>query len=222
MRIDEIRDEIKAQMDMIKEPLLTSKAYPHPDWYLNAQLHVASEIWDTYAEGYKSAGDIIVKYVIKNKCYQDFLVYPIVFLYRQYLELRLKELIRVSSWLLGQDVKVSKTHNLLALWDRARPNIEKVWPDSEAKGVLITIGDRLRELSVIDPESEAFRYPESKKGKPTLVEVEHINLKHLMDVIQGISNVLDGASTGMGELLNARHEMMGENRVEADDEYRGD
>ncbi len=216
--IEEIRDEIEAQMVRIREPLFTSKAAPHPDWYLNACLDVN---WDVYAEGYKRAGDILVQYVIDNNCYQDFLVYPIVFLYRQYLELRLKELILVSSRLLDQNIDVPMDHNLLSLWAKARPNIEEVWPDSQTKSYLDAIEDRLKELCSIDPGSYAFRYPEDKKGAPTLAGMQHINLRQLRDVIQGISNVLDGSSMGMGEYLNAKHEMMAEYRAEMRNEYYG-
>ena len=81
--IEEIRREIEAQILRIKEPLFISKAQPDPDWYLNACLHIG-EGWDAYAEGYKNAGDVLVQHVIDYSRDQDFLVYPIAFLYRQY------------------------------------------------------------------------------------------------------------------------------------------
>lgn len=209
--IQEIRDDIEAQMKFLKEPLFTSIAAPDPDCYLNACLHVN---WDIYAEGYKKGGDILVQHVIDNNWDQDFLVYPIVFLYRQYLELRLKELIHVSSRLLDQNVDIPRDHNLLSLWRKVSPNIEQVWSDSETKKHLEAIEDRLKELCNIDPGSYAFRYPEDTKGTPTLVGMQHINLRRLKDVVQAISNVLDGSSIGMGEYLNAKHEMMAEYRAE--------
>lgn len=214
--IEEIRDEIEAQIARMREPLFTSKAAPDPDWYLNAWLQVG---WDTYAQGYKRAGDILVQYVIDNNWDQDFLVYPIVFLYRQYLELRLKELILVSSRLLDQEVRIPKEHNLLSLWKKARPNIEDVWPDSQTEGHLDALEDRLKELCDIDSGSYAFRYPEDVKGARALTGMLYINLKQLRDVIQGISNVLDGSSTGIGEYLNAKHEMMAEYQAEMHCEY---
>ena len=217
--IDEVIRDIEAQMVHIKEPLFTSKAYPDPDWYLNAQLHVMSQNWDTYAEGYKRAGDILVKYVIDNKCDQDFLIYPIVFSYRQYLELRLKELITVSSSLLDQNIDVSTSHDLMSLWGKVRPSIEKVWPHSQTKSYLDAVRDRIKELCSVDPGSYAFRYPEDTRGEPTLTGVQHINLKHLRNVVQAISNVVDSSSMGMGEYLNAKHEMMSEYQGEMHEEY---
>ena len=220
--IEQIKNEIESQMTRINEPLFTSKAAPDPDWYLNACLHVTPETWDTYAEGYKRAGDILVQYVIDNNRDQDFLVYPIVYLYRQYLELRLKELIFVGSRLLDQNAKLPTHHDLLRLWRQVRPLIEEVWPNSQTNNYLDAIEDRLEELSSVDPGSYAFRYPQDIQGSPTLVGIRHINLRQLRDVIQGISNVLDGSSIGMGEYLKAKHEMMADYRAEMMAEYRAE
>lgn len=217
--VEEIRDEIEAQTARVREPLFTSKAAPEPDWYLNACLHVTPENWDVYALGYKLAGDTLVQYVIDNDRDQDFLVYPIAFLYRQYLELRLKELILVGSRLLDQNVSIPREHNLVSLWRKARPNIEEVWPDSQTKDHLDTIEDRIKELCSIDSGSYAFRYPEDVKGTSTLPGIRHINLKQLRDVVQGISNVLDGCSMGIGEYLNVKHEMMAEYQAEMRSAY---
>ncbi len=217
--IEELMREIEAQMLCMKEPLFTSKSAPDPDWYLNACLPVSGGDWDAYAMGYKMAGDTLVQYIADNNRDQDFLVYPIAFLYRQYLELRIKELIFVGSGLLDQDAKIPKTHDLIALWKQARPNIETVWPDAETKGHLNTIEDRLKELCDLDSGSYAFRYPEDGKGTATLAGMVHINLKQLRDVIHGISHVLEGASTGMGEHLDAKHEMMAQYRSEMGYDY---
>jgi hypothetical protein len=175
--------------------------------------------WDTYAMGYKMAGDVLVQYIKDNDRYQDFLVYPIAFLYRQYLELRLKELILVGSALLNKDFTIPKTHDLVSLWRQARPNMEAVWSGSETRVYLNMVEDRLKELCDLDSGSYVFRYPEDIKGEPSLTGIRYINLKQLMDVIQGISNVIDGASTGMGEHLNSKNEIMAEYRAEMRREY---
>lgn len=212
--IEEIRREIEAQIRRMKEPLFSSKAAPNPDWYLNACLNMGGGDWDAYAMGYKQARDILVQYVIDYNRDQDLLVYPIVFLYRQYLELRLKELIFVGSRLLDNDAKIPRTHDLVQLWRQVRTNIESVWPDSDTQGHLKAIEVRMKELCDVDSGSVVFRYPEDKDGAATLAGLAHINLKQLRDVVQGISHVLDGASTGMGEHLQWKYEMMAEYRAE--------
>jgi hypothetical protein len=58
---------------------------------------------DLFAEGYKTAADILVKQVVEHSSHQDTLVYPIVFLYQQHIELRFKEIIREGLSLLDED-----------------------------------------------------------------------------------------------------------------------
>ena len=66
------------------------------DWYHNACLNWRYDNWELYASGYNTAGDILVQHIIDTRSDRDTLVFPIVFNYRQYLELRCKEIIRVG------------------------------------------------------------------------------------------------------------------------------
>lgn len=200
----EIKDKFEAEIARIGEPLFIPEGYSSSDRHLYACLHLAGEEgedWDTYAEGYRRAGDILVDYVADNDRDQDFLVYPIAFLYRHYLELRLKELRIISSKLSGRSVGPFPEHNLMKLWSEVRPNIDKNWLSPQIKGNLDTIEERLKELQAIDPLSDAFRYPENKMGEPSLKRMQEINLKHLQEVVQGISNILDGISYAIGMKL---------------------
>ena len=60
----------------------------HPRW---------GDPWSVYADGYREAADIIVARINEGHRQQDALVYPVMFLCRQYLELAIKNLIR-KSW----------------------------------------------------------------------------------------------------------------------------
>lgn len=97
---------------------------------------------------------------------------------------------------------------------KARAGIEEVWQDKETRDHLNAIEARLEELCDIDSGSYAFRYPEDKEGGATWAGLEHINLKQVSDVVQGMSHILDGSTTGMGEHLEAKQEMMAEYRAE--------
>jgi hypothetical protein len=205
-RIQPIRDDIKQQMAHIREPLFASKASSQPGRYLNACLHLTPEGWDTYAEGYRKAGDILVEYIRDSKRDQDYLVYPIAFLYRQYLELRLKELWRVSSAMLESGSDPLTGHDLMQLWHQVRPNIEQEWLGHGIKSDLSAIEERLEEIFSVDPVSQAFRYPEYRSGATTLPGMREINLGQLQTVMQAISNILDGISYAIGEYLKWQHE----------------
>lgn len=63
------------------------------DWWNKACLALGHDRWSIYAIGYKDAADLLVDNIEGNGRQHDFLVYPIVFLYRQYLELAIKDVI---------------------------------------------------------------------------------------------------------------------------------
>src|SRR2546423_1063184 len=63
-------------------------------WRDTAVLNANRDNLYLYAVGYKLAGDSLVERVIAGQKDHDSLVFPIAFAYRQYLELRLKQLIR--------------------------------------------------------------------------------------------------------------------------------
>ena len=60
------------------------------DWWMNASVNLGSGNL-LIATGYQRGGDLLVETVASNRHEADALVYPIVFCYRQYLELLLKE-----------------------------------------------------------------------------------------------------------------------------------
>src|SRR5450755_373784 len=114
------------------------------DWYHNACLHFLPDSLDLYITGYKEAGDRLVTSSMEDRSHQDALVFPIVFLYRQYLELSLKRLIREGIWLLGIPSSgevgyPTGSHNLLELW-------------KECKGILEQMGTKYAELKIADQD----------------------------------------------------------------------
>lgn len=177
------------------------------DWWHNACLNYWGVDLDTYAIGYKQAADILVRRVKEIRSKQDTLVYPIVFLYRQYIELRLKELILNGSRLLGSPKRLRKPdHEIDKYWLHCRKIFEKVWPEAP-KDDLDDIEECIKEFSRVDPKSISFRYPKDKEGKPSIRGLSHINLRNLSEVIDRIASLLDGASTGISIYLDQKSEM---------------
>jgi len=171
------------------------------DWWNNACLNWCHNGWSLYASGYKEAADRLVKEIEATSSGQDTLVYPILFLYRQYLELQLKELIRQARRLLDEEGEFPKIHNIEHLWKACNELLLKVSPnDSVAE--LKEIGRFIKDFATVDPTSEAFRYPQDKAGNPTLPGIRHINLRNVREVIEKISIILDGAECQLGEYLS--------------------
>lgn len=166
------------------------------DWINNARINCFHG-FDVFAEGYYNGADILVKHVIENGTDQDTLVYPIVFLYRQHLELRFKEIIR-EGWLLlneGQDFR--PIHDLQILWRQVKEVIKKLWPDEEETQGESLIEHIVNEFSTLDQHSFSFRYPESKDGEKFLANLENINIRHLSEMLQEAYEFLYGVSAAI-------------------------
>lgn len=160
------------------------------DWH-NACLYAFHEDlnWSMYLFGYKKAGDILVDYVGNSRSHQDSLVYPIVFLYRQYVELQLKLIIKEGYQLLSIKKNYKKCHKIDELWRDCKEIITRIWPQETSE--MILIDDIITEFSLIDPISTAFRYPTNKNGNLSLPDnLLHINLRNLSDHMQKIDDFL--------------------------------
>lgn len=177
------------------------------DWWHNAYLNYMPDDWELYIMGYKSAADVLVQYVKETRSEQDVLVFPTVFLYRHYIELRLKEMIQNGKRLLDEAGDFPKHHALEKLWAQCRANLERIDPriperDFEA------IDGAINQFCSLDPGSFTFRYPLSKSGQRSLPpELHHLNLRNLAEVMEKIANFLDSASAMISEYLQHKGDM---------------
>ena len=173
------------------EPLF--KAYSASEgngkWKYNAWL------WPTsfaYSTGYKEAADLIVVNILEFEGTIDTYVYPALFSYRQYLELQMKEILAKCE---TQSSVV--THDLNKLCPGLRASFEDLWgPDEDNFN---QIGKWIGEFNEIDPNPGTnFRYPTSKSGDLSVEPGRMINLLHIKEIVETMSNYLRGASFGLG------------------------
>ena len=189
------------------------------DWWHNACLNYMPNDWEAYILGYKRAGDILVENVKETRSDQDVLVYPIVFLYRQYIELRLKQLIQSGKELLDKEPKFPKKHELDILWNEFRPILSKV-ESSTRKIDLDAMGELMSQFCTIDPTSVAFRYPVTKDGGKVLSsDIRLINLRHLSDTMEKIAFYFDSAAHMISVYIDHKHDIEAEF---GEDDYGGE
>lgn len=177
-----------------------SEAYPH----LNACLHYIVDDTHPYIQGYKEAAEILVEHTLNDKTGLDTLIYPILFLYRQCLELQLKFLIRLGSRLLDSPRRAPTTHDFKKLWTDCKVILEKIFNNKDDLRSIKNIGEIILQLSEADPDAQAFRYPKDTKGNETLTGISHINTKAVSDTLGAIILLLDGAETGIIEYIRNR------------------
>ncbi len=177
--------------------------YPKPDKRLfdvdertpDAVAHVGG--WDTYtqfrvyAHGYQDAADKLVDMAIRSGMVttRNAYVYPIIFLYRQFVELTIKAIYVEFSQDPEDAVKSTfKTvgHNLVKMWHAVRP-LPQGMPSPET---LTVIDHYVREFQDGDPRSFTFRYP-TTKDLDQVLETDHaIDLAVLRDRIGELGRLL--------------------------------
>jgi len=159
---------------------------PADDWWHNACLSFLPGDWLRYVQGYKLAADALIGHAVEACQHQDLLVFPIVFLYRQYLELSIKIVIRGSSNCLEQPDDFPKSHDLETLWTKCKVLLEQIEPIPESD--IYAVESVIAEFAQADPSSQGFRYPTAKDGSPSLPSsLAYINLRNLRDVMDRLT-----------------------------------
>jgi len=186
--------------------LFTSEKYSH----YNAQISYPNYNDDAlfrYVSGYKEAGDRLVQSLMRNSRHLDLVVYPTVFLYRHYLELRLKQLIREGSHLLEKPFVLRKQHRLDALWYECKSLLKQIEP-KVADQEIAELEACIIEFHTIDPLSMAFRYHVDTKDNPSLPpDLRYINIPNLAKVMAKIDSFLDAVYMTISVALDRKQEM---------------
>lgn len=147
--------------------------------------------WDdrerALVDSYKRAADHLTLLAIKENYHPEDHFFPASFLYRHWLELCLKRLVKDACAALKVNPDGKLNHDLESLWNRLEGLLPKVWPELEpvvtaaARGVIM-------EFHAVDSRGTEFRYATHKDGKPTLDKapkrVDMVNLYEVMDRLE--------------------------------------
>jgi hypothetical protein len=169
--------------------------------------------WRSYAYGWKWAIDVLLEDV-KTGFHPADHYYPIFYVFRHYLEIKLKELILNLHCYLHQEEKQIRGHNIDTLWIECKSlliefsksvetNSEDFQGEEDFEDSNILEGF-LKEISALDPNSESFRYPFDKKGKMCIEgdKVGPIDMNHFSDMATWVSDYLEGILFWLEEIQN--------------------
>ena len=159
--------------------------------------------WHRYAEGYKEAADRL--YQSWRALSDDDLVFPLVFLYRHYAELRLKELLQSVARLLELPKNWKCNHKIDDLWQTLKPLLRRASPQ-EAQRDFDNTERLILELAARDPVSFEFRYPEDTQGKRHLADMRRLDVTNFFTAMGQLSGFLDGASMAISVYLDEKRD----------------
>jgi hypothetical protein len=154
-------------------------------------VHNRGDGWWMYADGYRLAAELLIaktETLTLGEC--NALIYPVVFLYRHHLELRLKYIVLVGQRLRHESIAPPTHHRLDTLWGECKRVIRE-------RSIAVASGDRrdieevIEELARLDPSSDLFRYPMNKTAAfPFPDELRQFNLSRLGTRLSKVSATL--------------------------------
>jgi hypothetical protein len=150
--------------------------------------------WQAFPFAYKAAADALVDRLEADRgnhtmVPDDRFVFPILFLYRHFVELQLKSLIGQLDHFTQQPIKKFNIHILPTLWNHIKDNLHHL---SHSEVNLNDIGDLdslITELSSLDEKSTNFRYPEESPSQPPRLP-RSLSMDNLKSVMTAIGNAL--------------------------------
>lgn len=180
------------------------------DWRMNACLNSYHDPTELYIAGYKEAADLLVESVATHKGTADSLIFPIVFLYRHYLELRFKSLLHDGSRLLNLDYTPKAEHKFSNLWPKVRSILVELWPNEEGDQ-LKAMDSLIQQFETVDPGSTSFRYPKNlknlKNNNSLKLDLPRVNLRNLAEVVEAMSVILEGSALAISVYQENKNDM---------------
>lgn len=178
------------------------------DWHNNACLNYMPDHGTGYTEGYRRAADILINHIDETGRDQDFLVYPVLFLYRHHIELLIKQIIGLALALAEEPDKhpyKKDGHNLNTLWALAQNLILEV-DGSYRPSDFQLIKEVVKELHNADMRATDFRYARRNDGTRSLEGIHYVNTRRFGEKMGAASDSLDAIDTGLRYLLEQKSE----------------
>ena len=153
--------------------------------------------------GYEEAANHLVDIALEHRHRREALIFPILFLYRHYIELRLKYFISTYGHHAGIEPEW-KTHNLTILWCQFKEIFVEFGGEvQDPDDAYTTVENIVAQFAKVDPGSFSYRYPRDTKGDPVPIDQNNLDLETLKDVMGGLSAYFGGCEGHFDSLDSA-------------------
>ena len=156
--------------------------------------------WAKYSSQYERASHRL----IESNGNGEMLIYPAVFMYRHFLELRLKAILALGVVIEHVEeekpnarehaTSILNTHSLTSLTEGCRKVCDRVGllRNAAFAASFVAFEGCIQELAAIDPGSYAFRYPTDKRLQPAIcrpLRIDPVRLTRTMDRIAALLRI---------------------------------
>ncbi len=177
---------------------------PEPSFENDYFNWLDSQVWDfRYRDGWFEAGELLARDLAQHNATWSMIdtpeplstTLPMLYCYRHFLEISLKQLVLVLAKLSGLPACAKMTHRLSVLWTEVQRHKPRSCgadlPGSEETDEHV---ERLiAEFDGFDPTSETFRYRRDTRGHLHEERVPAADMKQLMDVMGKLRRYFDEA-----------------------------
>lgn len=190
-------------------PKKGNKAFVAPKGGKSFHIERLAWHWPQHAQAFKLAAELVVDAYEEadRRLEYDELFYPVAYLYRHCVELRLKDIITTGlgmHFFKKADVKEAmENHNLARLWNHAKKLLKDRWKGAD-ETPLKAVESVINELHQVDPTGQAFRFDADKSGRrfrhdklPT-----RVSLKELRKTMDGVFTFLDATASELHQNLS--------------------
>jgi len=157
-----------------------------------------------FAKGYFQAASAVAQGLLAKQRFPDYEAYPVVFLYRQSLELYLKGLLYRAAILSafkdieGIDSCLHNRHRLIPLAQSAGRVCQALFPADQSLLHIVNKAGRIAsEFEEIDSDSYSYRYPIHRQGNASTKHHQLVNLLALHETMRDLLRELDTVDLGL-------------------------
>ena len=167
-------------------------------------------------EGYRETTNLLLEKIVEANDNDwlkiDSLIYPLLFNFRHYLEVIIKDTIRYhriyKREIFSNETGFVKEHSLIKLWNELKPYLQENYAHIDTNQTdLKAVENLLTEFNTIDNGSYSFRYPFEGSKNPNTeivysVGTMTIDLNNLQTTIKKIQIYFEGVNWHIAALLD--------------------
>lgn len=180
---------------------------PDPDFYTDLKF-VEGMATEARVVGFRRGAELLYSAIrlAPGHDAQDLAFFPLAAIWRHHIELGLKSALGEARVLWGGAAQTPVTHDLLTLWGDLRKLLEMNAAE-ETRAGRHHVTEALKQLNSMDPDSQSFRYAQGTDGRPTLADVEHVDLASFQRAAVEVSNYLDALRALCDHLLDMKRDL---------------
>lgn len=163
--------------------------------HADAMIESGEHVLDFLMVGYYAAANNLAQQVIGAGGQNNALCYPIMYLYRHYIELVLKAIVFHSNMLNDDRPEFQNHHNLRTLWLKCHPILSTLWTNQngELDVQLEKAKELIEEFVELDDSSMSCRYPFNKSKIPFRTDQLEFSLSEVVTAMDALALFLSSS-----------------------------